>query len=55
MGQLLVILIVPPIVGVLTYIIVRRLWERDETGAGEAVMRRDPSAAMPAEGTSADA
>jgi len=55
MGQLLVMLIVPPIVGVVTYIIVRRLWERDETGAGEAVMRRDPSATMLVEGTSADA
>jgi hypothetical protein len=30
MGQLLVMLIVPPVVGVVTYIIVRRIWERDE-------------------------
>ena len=28
MGQLLVTLIVPPIVGLVTYIIVRRIWER---------------------------
>jgi len=55
MGQLLVMLIVPPIVGVVTYIIVRRVWERDENGGSEAVRRRDPSAAMPAKGTSADA
>ena len=41
MGQLLVMLIVPPIVGVVTYIIIRRIWERDENGAGEAVRRRD--------------
>jgi hypothetical protein len=54
MGQLLVMLIVPPIVGVVTYIIFRRLWERDEIGASEAVARRDPSAATPAEGTSTD-
>ena len=55
MGQLLVMLIVPPIVGVVTYIIVRRVWARDENGGSEAVRRRDPSAAMPVEGTSADA
>ena len=36
MGQLLVTLIVPPIVGVVTYIVVRRIWDRDENGAGEA-------------------
>ena len=55
MGQLLVMLIVPPVVGVVTYIIVRRVWERDENGAGETVTRRNPSAATPAEGTIADA
>jgi hypothetical protein len=54
MGQLLVMLIVPPIVGVVTYIVIRRIWERDENGAREAVTRRDPSAAAPAEGTSTD-
>ena len=48
MGQLLVMLIVPPIVGVVTYIIIRLVWERDENGASEAVRRRDPSAATPA-------
>lgn len=53
MGQLLVMLTVPPIVGVVTYVIIRRLWERDEN-AGEAVGRRDPSPATPAEGTSPD-
>ena len=37
MGQLLVTLIVPPIVGVVTYIVVRRIWDRDENGAGEGV------------------
>ena len=54
MGQLLVMLIVPPIVGVVTYIVIRRIWERDENGASEAVTRLDPSAATPAEGTSPD-
>jgi hypothetical protein len=54
MGQLLVMLIVPPVVGVVTYIIVRRIWERDENGTGETVIRRTPSAATPAEGTSPD-
>ena len=29
MGQLLVMLIVPPIVGVLTYIVVRFIWEKE--------------------------
>ena len=55
MGQLLVMLIIPPAVGVVTYIIIRRLWERDENGADEAVKRRDPSAATPAEGMRTDA
>ena len=48
MGQLLVTLIVPPIVGVVTYIIVRHIWERDENAA-EAVNRREPSAVTQAE------
>ncbi|MFZ1045178.1 MAG: hypothetical protein WAN52_06015 [Pseudolabrys sp.] len=48
MGQLLVTLIVPPIVGLVTYIIVRRIWERDENSA-EAVSRREPSAVTQAE------
>jgi hypothetical protein len=43
MGQLLVTLIVPQIVGLVTYIIVRRIWERDANSA-EAVSRREPSA-----------
>jgi len=29
MGQLLAVLIVPPIVGLVTYFVVRLLWERD--------------------------
>ena len=43
MGQLLVTLIVPPLVGLITYIVIRRIWERDENGPGEAVSRREPS------------
>jgi hypothetical protein len=54
MGQLLLMLIVPPIVGVISYMVIRRIWERDAIGASEAVTRRDPSAATPAEGTSTD-
>ena len=42
MGQLLVMLIVPPAGGVVTYIIIRRLWEGDENDASETVGRRDP-------------
>jgi hypothetical protein len=37
MGQLLVTLIVPPIVGLVTYIVVRHIWERDENAAGDGV------------------
>ena len=55
MGQLLLTLIVPPIVGVVTYIVVRRIWEQDENGAGEAATRHDPSAVTRAEGTTTDA
>ena len=54
MGQLLVMVIVPPVVGVVTYIIIRRLWEWDEIRASEAV-RHDPSAAISAQKTSTDA
>ena len=54
MGQLLVMLIVPPAVGVVTYVIIRRLWEGDENDASETVGRRDPSAVTPPEITSAD-
>ena len=50
MGQLLVTLIVPPVVGVVTYIIIRRIWDRDEIGAVDAVRNHDPSVATPAEG-----
>ena len=49
MGQLLVTLIGPPIVGVVTYIIVRRIWDRDENGAGEAAGRHEPSDVTPAQ------
>ena len=55
MGQLLVTLIVPPIIGVVTYLVVRLIWERDENGAGEVARRRDLSAVTPAEGTTTDA
>jgi hypothetical protein len=48
MGQLLVTLIVPPIVGMVTYIVIRRIWERDANGA-EAISRREPSAVTQAE------
>ena len=37
MGQLLVTLMVPPIVGVVAYIVVRRIWERDEKASGDGV------------------
>jgi hypothetical protein len=35
--QLLVTLIVPPIVGMVTYIVVRHIWERDENASGDGV------------------
>jgi len=44
MGQLLVMLIVPPIVGVVTYGIIRLIWERENGVASEAVSRCEPSA-----------
>jgi hypothetical protein len=37
MGQLLVTLIIPPIVGLVAYIIVRRIWERDENVPKQSV------------------
>ena len=43
MGQLLVTLIVPPIVGLITYIVVRRIWARDENAPSEPVSRHEPS------------
>jgi len=39
MGQLLAVLIVPPIVGLVTYFVVRLLLERDENGANEGHSR----------------
>ncbi len=35
MGQLLVMLIVPPLVGVVTFAIYRFIWERDEAAKQE--------------------
>jgi hypothetical protein len=45
MGQLLITLIVPPIVGLIAYIALRRLWDRDEEAPNpsEAVSRQEPS------------
>jgi hypothetical protein len=43
MGQLLVTLIVPPVVGLITYVVVRRIWERDENAPSEAGRRREPA------------
>ena len=45
MVQLLVTLLVPPIVGVIAYIVVRRIWEREEEEnvPGEVASRREPS------------
>ena len=43
MGQLLVTLIVPPVVGLITYVVVRRIWEIDENAPSEAGRRREPS------------
>ncbi|MGE5163057.1 MAG: hypothetical protein ACM3IH_03400 [Sphingobacteriales bacterium] len=53
MGQLLVTLIVPPIVGVVTYGVLRLIWERDEKRAGE--VRHEPSAVSGTEGKTTDA
>ena len=49
MGQLLVMLTVPPIVGVVAYIIARRLWELEENSGSEIIERHDPSAGTPAD------
>ena len=43
MGQLLMTLIVPPIVGLITYVVVRRIWDRDDNAPNEAVSRHEPS------------
>ena len=55
MGQLLVTLIVPPIVGVVTYIVVRHIWERDENSGGGAATRREPAAVTQPEAKTTDA
>jgi len=50
MGQLLAVLIVPPIVGLVTYFVVRLLWERDENGANKDHLRNgleEPKVADP--------
>jgi hypothetical protein len=50
MGQLLAVLIVPPIVGLVTYFVVRLLWERDENGANKDHFRNgleEPKVADP--------
>jgi hypothetical protein len=54
MGQLVVMMIVPPIVGMVTYIVFRFFWDLDENSASEAVRRSDPTAATPVVGTSTD-
>jgi hypothetical protein len=40
MGQLLFMLIVPPLVGVVTYAIVRIIFEKDEDKNGEPISQR---------------
>lgn len=55
MGQLLVTLIVPPIVGVVTYVVLRLIWERDEKRAGEVIRRHEPSAVSGTEEKTTDA
>ena len=47
MGQLLITLIVPPMVGLITYIVLRRIWQRQEEAPSpsEAVSRQEPSLA----------
>ena len=39
MGQLLAVLIVPPIVGLVTYFVIRLLWERHENSVNEGQSR----------------
>ena len=43
MTQLLVTLIVPPIVGLIAYIVVRRIWEREEDAPSASERSADPS------------
>ena len=40
MGQLLMILIIPPLVGVITYAVFRFIWEKDEQADRVAPSRR---------------
>jgi len=50
MGQLLAVLIVPPIVGLVTYFVVRFLWERDENDVNKDHLRNgleEPKVADP--------
>jgi hypothetical protein len=50
MGQLLAVLIVPPIMGLVTYFVVRLLWERDQNGANKEYLRNgleEPKVADP--------
>src|SRR5674476_256578 len=47
MGQLLVMLIVPPIVGIVAYIVVRLISARDENGGSDIVRRRSGGVASP--------
>jgi hypothetical protein len=41
MVELVVVLVVPPIVGLVTYFVVRLLWERDENGGRHRIPTRD--------------
>jgi hypothetical protein len=43
MGELLVTLIVPPIVGLVAYFVVHRIWEREENAPIEPATRPEPS------------
>ena len=43
MAELLVMLIIPPIVGLITYLIVRFVQDRDKNGDSETVERHEPS------------
>jgi hypothetical protein len=54
MVQLSAMLIVPPIAGVIAYMVVRRLWERDEIDDSKIVSQHNPSAVTPGRTTSAD-
>jgi len=50
MVELVVVLVVPPIVGLVTYFVVRLLWKRDENGANKDHLRtrlEEPKVAGP--------